>query len=301
MMFNGLDVSHHNDIDWSAIGQLALSQNLYFAFCKASEGITHGDLEFANNRTGSRSAGLLSGAYHFFLPTSDPVAQADLLIAQIGTLAPGELPPVVDIEWTLIPKGTKGGRPELWKDLKGKERIAVTKTFLDSVEARLGIKPIIYTAHAFWQEFFVAANAAADLAFFAQYPLWIVNLNNKLNIPKPFARATFVQNHFGELAPKNASAFEKLDHDFFNGNLFGLLALMTPGRTFDRNKKNTPLSAIVRDFQQVLKAGGFYSSTLDGDFGKNTEKAVKDFQLSAGLTDTGVIDESTWKLLLPVA
>lgn len=297
-MINGIDVSHHNDIDWSAIGQLTLSQNLYFAFCKASEGTTHGDVEFANNRVGSRSAGLVSGAYHFFLPTSDPVAQADLFIEQVSTLAPGELPPVVDIEWTLIPKGKKGGRPELWNDLNGKERIAVTKTFLDAVEARLGRKPIIYTAHAFWKEFFVDANTAADLAFFAQYPLWVVNLKGSLLIPSPFARATFIQNHFGERTPKNASAFEKLDHDFFNGSLFGLLSLITSGRSFDRNKKNTPISAIVRDFQQALKAGGFYSSTLDGDFGKNTEKAVRDFHLSVGLTDTGVIDESTWKLLL---
>src|SRR5262249_12716675 len=138
------------------------------------------------------------------------------------------------------------------------------------------------------------------IAVFAQYLLWIVNLKGALIIPKPFNKATFVQNQFSELAPKNASAFEKLDHDFFNGNLFGLLSLAARGKIFNRNKKHTPISAIVRDFQQVLKARGFYRSTLDGDFGKQTEQAVKDFQKSVGLTVSGVIDESTWKLLLPV-
>jgi hypothetical protein len=105
-----------------------------------------------------------------------------------------------------------------------------------------------------------------------------------------------VQNHFGELAPKNASAFEKLDHDFFNGTLFELLTFATKGQVFAKSK--FPISPIIRDFQQILKAKGFYGDILDGDFGKKTEQATKDFQQSLSMPVTGIIDEMTWSMLL---
>jgi GH25 family lysozyme M1 (1,4-beta-N-acetylmuramidase) len=290
-MINGIDVSHHNDIKWNNIQKLSLTQNVYFAFLKASEGLSNPDAKFAANRTGSAGAGLLSGGYHFFIPTADAAQQADILSSRIGSLLPGELPPVVDIEWTLI----KGKRPELWENLTAAKRIEVIKTFLDEVEKRLGVKPIIYTAVSFWNDFIITKpNTPASYAFFIDYPLWIVNLKGAMTAPKPFSVATFVQNSFGELAPKNATAFEKLDHDFFNGGLSGLLSLMTKGKVF---AKGSPVSAVVRDFQQLLKNRGLYSDLLDGDFGGNTETAVKAFQKSVGLKVTGQIDENTWKLL----
>lgn len=288
-MINGIDVSHHNNVDWKKIQDLNLSQNIYFAFLKASEGTDFVDSKFAAYRTESTDAGLLCGAYHFLLPTKDPVKQAKHFTDQIGALKPGEMPPVVDIEWSV-----RNGK-ELWKEIKAKERIEVTKTFLDEAEKRLGVKPVIYTAVAFWRDFITKPNKPADYAFFIDYPLWIVNLQGNLTTPDPWAVPTFVQNHFGEKAPPKASAFDKLDHDFFHGKLRALLALGAKGKVFE---KKAPVSAIVRDFQQILKNKGFYSKILDGDFGKNTEQAVKDFQKSVGLTETGKIDEVTWKTLL---
>jgi len=296
-MINGIDVSHHNTINWGNIRSLNRTQNLYFCFSKASEGLNNPDEKFANNRKGSASAGLLPGAYHFFLPTQDAIAQAGVLSNQVGTLAPGELPPVVDIEWTkIVGKNGQVKRQELWSEVPKAERINVILRFLGEVEQRLGVKPIIYTAVSFWEEFITSVNPPAAFAQFVNYPLWIVNLQGNLTVPAPWGKATFVQNGFGELAPKNATAFQKLDHDFFKGTLFELLTLSTKGLVFAKGE--SPLSAIVRDFQQVLKAKGFYSDILDGDFGKNTEQAVKDFQQSSGLPVTGIIDEMTRNLLL---
>jgi lysozyme len=293
-MINGIDVSHHNNkIVWTDIQKLSLTESLYFVFAKASEGLDFVDKEFANNRSGSTNAGFLFGAYHFLIPTKDPVAQAKTFANQIGTLAAGELPPVVDVEWAK--RGKKGSEKELWKEISAAERIGVVKTFLHETENRLGVKPIIYTAVSFWDEFIVKHNQPSDYAFFTDHPLWIVNLKGALTVPKPWANATFVQNAFGENAPKNAPAFQKFDHDFFNGKLRGLLAFSKKGKIF---AKKSPVSSIVRDFQQVLKNLGFYSKSLDGDFGKNTEQAVKDFQKSIGITETGQIDELTWKLLV---
>lgn len=294
-MINGIDVSHHNDISWPAILNLNLSQNLYFVFIKASEGLNNPDAKFAANRAGSATAGLLSGAYHFFLPTTDPAAQAQALVSQIGALAPGDLPPVVDIEWTKIMRGRQVVRKELWNLVPAAQRVVIIGEFLDAVEQRLGVKPIIYTAVSFWQDFIVHGNTPATLARFVQHPLWIVNIRGNLTVPAPWGKATFVQNGFGELAPKNATDFEKLDHDFFNGSLFGLLSLATKGKVF---AKKAPVSPFVRDFQQALKAKGFYRDILDGDFGKNTEQAVKAFQKSIHLPVSGVIDEVTWKMLV---
>lgn len=288
-MINGIDVSHHNDIVWTDIQKLNLQESLYFVFAKASEGTNFVDNEFAANRKGSTSAGLLFGGYHFLLPTKDPVEQAKTFTNQIGTLAPGELPPVVDVEWAV-----RGGK-ELWKEISASERIEVVKTFLREVENRLGVKAIIYTAVPFWNDFITKNNQPSDYAFFIDHPLWIVNLQGALTVPKPWAAATFVQNGFGELAPRNATAFQKLDHDFFNGKLRGLLAFTAKGKVFI---KKSPISPIIRDFQQALKNLGFYSKSLEGDFGKNTEQAVKDFQKSVGITETGQIDEITWKLLI---
>jgi peptidoglycan hydrolase-like protein with peptidoglycan-binding domain len=36
---------------------------------------------------------------------------------------------------------------------------------------------------------------------------------------------------------------------------------------------------------------------VDGDFGDNTEKALKAFQQFKGLPVTGVVDEQTWEAL----
>lgn len=295
-MINGIDVSHHNDkLDWKKIQELNLTQNLYFTFIKVSEGLGNPDGKFDANRTGSAGAGLLSGGYHFFLPAEDATKQADIFSDRIGSLQPGELPPVVDIESTVIMKKKKIVRGEQWTKIGPAKRIAVIKTFLNRVENRLGAKPIIYTLFSFWKDIITASNSASNMADFIDHPLWLVNLKGNLKIPKPFTAATFVQNSFGELAPKNASAFEKLDHDFFTGSLRGLLTLSAKGMVF---KKKSPVSAIVRDFQQALKNLGFYKDILDGDFGKNTEAALLEFQKSSGMAETGQIDENLWKILL---
>ncbi len=296
-MINGIDVSHHNNMDWTYIQSLNLTQNLYFAFLKVSEGVGAIDAEFPGNRLGSGAAGLFGGGYHFFIPTIDAVQQADVFCDCIGQIKPGELPPVVGIEWNkIVNKAGVVTRTEHWKEIGAAQRITVTKAFLDRVESRLGVKPIIYTAVSFWNEFIVNPNHAADYAFFVDYPLWLVNLQGGTAPPVPWGITTLVQNHFGEKAPKGASAFEKLDHDFFNGGLRGLLAFAARGKVF---AKKHPVSAIVRDFQQALKSLGFYAKPLDGDFGKNTEKAVTDFQNHVGLPSTGQIDEITWKMLIP--
>lgn len=64
-------------------------------------------------------------------------------------------------------------------------------------------------------------------------------------------------------------------------------------RFFRKGDKNHYVNVI----QQRMKDLGFYLMKVDGDFGPGTDKAVKDFQLKAGLNADGVVGPMTWKAL----
>lgn len=210
----------------------------------------------------------------------------------------GELPPVVDIEWTKIvdPKTHQVKRPELWEQLTPAERVEVTLAILTEVEQQFHVRPMIYTHPVFWNHYMVAHNPATSIALFADYLLWNVDLKNEGNLPTPWTRTDFVQTYFGDNAPPHAPLYDRVDRDRYEGTLKQLLSLTVKGLVFDKTR--TPVCQIVWDIQQSLKDKGFYAHTVDGDFGNNTEKAVKDFQRAAGLNETGVIDEGSWGLLL---
>jgi peptidoglycan hydrolase-like protein with peptidoglycan-binding domain len=53
----------------------------------------------------------------------------------------------------------------------------------------------------------------------------------------------------------------------------------------------------VKALQRELAKKGFPSGKADGDFGENTERAVREFQRSAGLKGDGVVGLKTWTAL----
>jgi lysozyme len=143
----GLDVSHHSgEIDWETVAR----QEVAFVYVKASEGIDAADPLFDDHWQRLGELGMPRGAYHFYVTEDDPDAQADLFLSRWRP-APGDLPPVVDVE--LIGHGTVGPiAPGL-------------RRFLDRVEAAAGVVPILYTSPRF---------ADAHLGpEFGRYPLWV--------------------------------------------------------------------------------------------------------------------------------
>ena len=56
----------------------------------------------------------------------------------------------------------------------------------------------------------------------------------------------------------------------------------------------------VKTVQRVLQLTRDYSSTVDGDFGTFTEKAVKAFQKRSNLQDNGIVEADTWYALSKV-
>ena len=56
----------------------------------------------------------------------------------------------------------------------------------------------------------------------------------------------------------------------------------------------------VLEVQALLQLLGYYDGELDGTYTDHTERAVTEFQKSAGLGQDGILGTSTWSKLLPV-
>lgn len=53
----------------------------------------------------------------------------------------------------------------------------------------------------------------------------------------------------------------------------------------------------IKQVQIALKSAGFYNGKIDGVKGKQTKKAIKDFQREHGLAADGVVGKKTWDAL----
>ena len=75
--------------------------------------------------------------------------------------------------------------------------------------------------------------------------------------------------------------------------VIGLVSLPTALADLRRGDRGTE----VEDLQRMLYEAGWLFELPDGVFGRNTEKAVKDYERYAGFTADGVADEATVKAL----
>lgn len=152
---HGIDVSHYQGkIDWQRLAcDSDAKYPLRFAFMKATEGGDLADETFARNFEEARKHGFVCGAYHYFIPRTDAVKQADFFINTVK-LQQGDLPPVLDVE-------TVG-------KLSRKELKTSVKTWLDKVESHYGVKPILYTSYKFKLSYL-------NDSLFNTYPYWIAH------------------------------------------------------------------------------------------------------------------------------
>lgn len=158
---HGVDVSHYQgDIDWNVLA----TQDIDFAFIKATEGSGHVDRKFYENWVAADATELKTGAYHFFSFDSPAETQAQLYIETVGDLS-GRLIPVVDIEFY----GDKISNPP-----EEEEIVKELKTMLELLEAEYGGKPMVYTTYTFYYKYL---DGEID-----EYPLWIRNVYFSPNV-----------------------------------------------------------------------------------------------------------------------
>ncbi len=201
-MLEGIDVSHfQGEIEWASVA----GDGVIFAFAKASEGETVTDPAFAANWQAMKAAGLVRGAYHFYISGDDPAAQLANFAASV-TLESGDLPPMVDIE-------TNGHSTQAAED-----RIADLHRFLELVTAHFGVRPIIYTGPTFWR-------ASFDDSF-SDYHLWTA----EYEVPTPAMETgwtdwTIWQHTEGGTV---AGVSKPVDLNKFNGTDTDLAAFQLP-------------------------------------------------------------------------
>ncbi len=194
---DGIDVSYwQGTVDWNAVA----ADGIEFAFIRVSDGVTTFDTQFPGNWAGARQAGIIRGVYQFFRPGQDAIAQADLLLSNMGTLEPDDLPPVIDVE------ATDGQPANVIVDKIGQ--------WLNRVEAATGRQPIIYTGKYFWQD-----NVGTDI--YSSYPLWIAQYGPVCpDLPNQWQEWVFFQT--SSTGSVNGIA-GNVDTNLFNGNIEDLL------------------------------------------------------------------------------
>lgn len=151
----GIDISHYQtDIKWEKLRNASLNNDpVRFVIIKATEGQKLFDDDFNDNFYQAKENDFIRGAYHFFVPGIDAAEQANFFLHQVH-LVPGDLPPVLDIE-----KTGKLSKKQLQNDVK---------KWLDIVEKKYGVKPILYTSYKFKKDYL-------DDPVFNEYPYWIAH------------------------------------------------------------------------------------------------------------------------------
>ena len=203
-MIYGIDVSHwQGTIDWQKVATTGVK----FAFIKATEGSKYHDVKYIANFEGARSAGILTGAYHFLSHNVNAAEQA-LYFLQVVRQAQEiagckhPLPLVLDCE--------EPGRSSVLRPL--------ILDFLAVIEKAGFITPIIYTSPGYWRGYIGRHDE------FLRYPLWVANYR----APYPQQFYPWLKWSFWQYSEKGAIpgiAGSSVDLDLFNGSLTDLLKL----------------------------------------------------------------------------
>jgi len=197
----GLDCSHWAGgvVDF----QKAKSNGIEFVFIKAKDGLVTSKW-FVENWQAAKEAGLLRGAYQWLYPSNKiSVKLQAQSLHNLMVNDPGELPDVIDFEWTYwngVPANP--GASDLYGYLEHKKTLSTHQT-------------TIYTAPGYWNEY-----GNLD-GYWTQYPLWIANYRvSSPTIPLPWSKCEFWQwtdRGFGEDYGFDPYQQKAVDLNYFNG------------------------------------------------------------------------------------
>jgi lysozyme len=152
----GIDVSAWDPyIDW----QRVRNQDIRFAIIKSTEGVDYFNKYFNEQWAGSKSVGILRGAYHYLRAAQDGAKQADFFLSKVD-VQDGDLPPFLDIEGANNDGATNS------------QFIGNTQKWLERVESKTGRKPIVYSTAAFLRER-LSGNNGKPPPWAKNYQIWV--------------------------------------------------------------------------------------------------------------------------------
>ncbi len=193
----GVDVSRYQGhIDWNILA----SNDICFAFIKATEGSTHVDSCFQYNYEESRKTSLRIGVYHFFSYDSEGQTQADNYIAVVEK-TDDMLPPVIDLEFYGDKEQNPPSRDQVRKELA---------IMLDRLEEHYGMRPIIYATEKSYALYLADA--------FQEYDIWIRNVVTAPHL-SDHRQWTFWQYTDREKLEGYQGDEKYIDMNVFNGNM----------------------------------------------------------------------------------
>ena len=137
-MVYGIDIHHKDKPDWKALAKAGVQ----FAYIKLSEGCSWVDPKGVDNIKAAQDAGLLVGAYHYFLPDGKPLAQFGNFCGQVDKAGgfEGMLLPALDVE------GDKHGKVE---PLTSTTYASDAALWVRNMEKNIGRLPVVYTFRSF--------------------------------------------------------------------------------------------------------------------------------------------------------
>ncbi|MEH0111008.1 GH25 family lysozyme [Tersicoccus sp. MR15.9] len=219
----GMDVSGwQGNVDWASSWKLGSR----FAYVKATEGNYQVNDYFAQQYNGASSVGMIRGAYHFALPgVTSGASQAATFVANGGGWS-GDgktLPPLLDIEYNPYSTVAKGN---ICYGLSWSQMVSWIKDFSNTVNAKTGRVPAIYTTTDWWSQ--CTGNSTA----FSDNPLHIAAYSTAVG-PMPASWSTYSIWQFADAAGPYPG-----DSDQWNGSLSQL-------QTFARGAVAAPATPVV--------------------------------------------------------
>lgn len=165
----GLDVSGYQpNVDW----QQQWNMGARFAYVKASEGNYMTNDQFSAQYQGSRSVGMIRGAYHFAIPNwSSGADQARYFVANGGGWSADgyTMPPVLDFEFNPYEGRTINGFyfGNTCYNMTPGQLASWVQDFGSTMRSLTGRLPAIYTNTNWWNQ------CLGNPSGFGDYPLWV--------------------------------------------------------------------------------------------------------------------------------
>jgi GH25 family lysozyme M1 (1,4-beta-N-acetylmuramidase) len=237
----GMDVSSHQpSVNWSR----AWNQGSRFAYVKATEHTTYKNPLFASQYSGAGSVGMYRGAYHFAIPTRDSsgAAQANFFVNNGGGWsADGRtLPPLLDIEYNPYPD-----LGDTCYNFTPAQMVSWIRDFSNTVKARTGRLPMIYTTADWWNR--CTGNSTA----FANHPLHIARYSTAGPGSMPAGWSTYNVWQYSSTGP-----FEG-DSNVWNGSAAAL-------KDFAARAPQTPSIPSTADVVAISSSGALLNYRASG-------------------------------------